>query len=73
MTTADVTPADIHPIDCDGDCCRPWYERNEAGLHAHDHIGFMMLLGFGLGITAIELCALLFHTPHFTVVLGALP
>lgn len=72
MNTADATPADVHPIDCDRDCCRPWYESSEAGLHSHDHIGFMMLLGFGLGILMIEIWAFFFHTPHFTVVLGAL-
>lgn len=71
MNTITTHAVDVHPVDCDGDCCRPWYEGEKAGLYAHDHIGFMMLLGFGLGILAIEICALLFHTPHFTVVLGA--
>ena len=71
MNTTTHNAVDVHPAYCDGDCCRPWYEHEKAGLQSHDFIGFMMLLGFALGIAAIEICAVLFHTPHFNVVLGA--
>lgn len=72
MSTANTTTTvDVHPADCDGDCCRPWYETAEAGVTSHDYIGLMMLVGFLLGILAIEACALVFGTPHFNVVLGA--
>lgn len=72
MITTTHNAVDAHPASRDGDCCDPWYETEKAGLQSHDYVGFMMLLGFAIGILLVEVWALFFHTPHFTVVLGTL-